>query len=342
MTAPAATRRRRWWKYLLILSGVGLATLLAALWYITTDSFQSYVRRRIVAEVERITGGRAEAGSFHIVPFHMQVEVRNITVHGREAATDVPLVHVDSLVAHVKVISFLRTEFGFHSLTLDHPVVHIAIGPDGTTNVPTPQAPQTPSERAPIERLFALSIDHLAVQNGELQWGDQKIPLDLAVHDTNLHMDYSFLRGRYDSHLSVGKVDTTFADFRPFSWMTATDFSLGTTFIDVKSLHWSSGRSSLQANGRITDFRNPRLDAVYDAHVDLAEAAAIARRHDLRAGVAELKGDGHWFLSEAMGVPLNEESLNAGEFTATGALTLRDLGWQDDQFTLKQASATSD
>ncbi|MGA2345369.1 MAG: translocation/assembly module TamB domain-containing protein, partial [Candidatus Sulfotelmatobacter sp.] len=153
---------------------------------------------------------------------------------------------------------------------------------------------------------------------------------------------YSFLRGRYESHLAVGKVDTTFAEFRPFAWMTAIDFSLGTTFVDVKSLQWSSGRSSVQASGRITDFRKPRLDAVYDAHVDLAEVAAIARRHDLRAGVAELKGDGHWFLSEAMGVPLNEESLNAGEFTASGALTLHDLGWQDDQFTLKQASATSD
>jgi len=122
VTGPTPTRRRRWWKYLLIASGLGFVTLLAALWYITTDSFQNYVRRRIVAEVERITGGRAEAGSFHIVPFHMQVEVRNITVHGTEAATDAPLVHVDSLVAHVKIISFLRTEFGFHSLTLEHPV----------------------------------------------------------------------------------------------------------------------------------------------------------------------------------------------------------------------------
>ncbi len=342
MTAPTTTRRRRWWKYLLVVSGLGFITLLAAFWYITTDSFQNYVRRRMVAEVERITGGRAEAGSFHVVPFHMQVEVRNITIHGKEAASDVPLIHVDSLVAQVKVISFLRTEFGFHSLSLEHPVVHIAIAPDGSTNVPTPQTPLTPSERAPIEQLFALSIDHLSVQNGELQWGDQKIPLDLTVHDTNLQMDYSFLRGRYDSHLAVGKVDTTFADFRPFAWMTAVDFSLGTTFVDVKSLQWSSGRSSLKASGRITDFRNPRLDAVYDAHVDLAEAAAIARRHDLRAGVAEFKGDGHWFLSEAMGTPPNEQAQNAGEFTASGALTLRDLGWQADQFTLKQASATSD
>ena len=63
----------------------------------------------------------------------------------------------------------------------------------------------------------------------------------------------------------------------------------------------------------------------YDAHVDLEEAAAIARRHDLREGTAEFKGSGRWSLNE---------------FTSSGALALRDLGWQDEQFAIKQASAT--
>ncbi len=74
---------------------VFLVAVLAGLWYTTTNSFQAYVRGRMVEEVERITGGRAEIGSFHVVPFHLQVEVRNITVHGKEAATDVPLAHAD-------------------------------------------------------------------------------------------------------------------------------------------------------------------------------------------------------------------------------------------------------
>ena len=63
-----------------------------------------------------------------------------------------------SLVAQVKVISFLRTEFGFYSLTLDHPVVHIAVAPDGTTNVPAPREPQQTSENSPIEQLFAFPL----------------------------------------------------------------------------------------------------------------------------------------------------------------------------------------
>ncbi len=327
MTDPAASPRR-WWKYLLLTTGVIVVAVLAALWYTTTNSFQAYVRRRVVAEMETITGGRAEIGSFHVVPFHLQVEVRNITVHGRESPSDVPLAHADSLVAHLKVISFLRTEFGFHSVTLEHPVIHIAIGPDGGTNVPTPKVMGTPSsQNTPIEQLFALSIDHLLMRNGELLWADRKIPLNFAVHGTDLKMDYSFLRGRYEGHLTVGKADSAVEEFRPFAWMTTVEFSLGTTFADVKSLRWNSGRSSLQANGRISDFRDLHLDGSYDAHVDLAEAAAIARRHDLREGSAEFKGSGQWSLKE---------------FSSSGSLALREIGWQNDQITLKRASATSE
>jgi translocation and assembly module TamB len=330
VSEPAA-RPRRWWRYLLIAAGVGVVAVAAALWYTTTESFQAYVRRRMVSEVERITGGRAEIGSFHIVPFHLQVEVRNITVHGKESAAEVPLAHADSLLAQVKVISFLRTEFGFYSVTLDHPVVHIAVAPDGTTNVPAPREYRKTllgaSENTPIEQLFALSIDHLSVRNGELLWGDRRIPLDFSVHDTGLQMDYSFLRGRYESRLLLGKVDSGFQDLRPFAWSTKVEFSLGAKLADVKSLKWSSGRSSLEASGRISDFRNPRIDGSYDARVDLGEAAAIVRRHDLREGVAEFKGSGHWSLNE---------------FNTSGVVGLRDIGWQDDQIAIKKASATSD
>jgi translocation and assembly module TamB len=331
--STAVARPRRRWKYLLISAGICVLLLLASLWYTTTDSFQAYVRWRMVAEVERITGGRAEIGSFHVVPFHLQVEVRNITVHGSEAVTDLPLIHADHLVAQMKVISFLRTEFGFHSLTLEHPVVHIAVAADGSTNLPALKLPPRTAETGPVEQLFALSIDHLSMRNGELLWGEHKIPLELAVQGANLQMDYSFLRGRYESHLSIGKVDTAVEDLRPFSSMTTVEFSLGTTFADIKSLQWYSGRSHVQASGRISNFQNPRVDAAYEAHVDLAEAGAIARSRDLREGSAEFKGSGHWSLNG---------SLNNAEFATSGLLALRDLVLQDDQIDFRKASVTSD
>jgi len=320
-------RPRRWWKYLLIAAGVGVVTLLAALWYSTTDAFQAYVRRRLVAEVERITGGRAEIGSFHVVPFHLQVEVRNITVHGKEGPDEVPLAHAESLLAQMKVVSFLRREFGFTSLSLERPVIHVSIAPDGSTNIPALPVAPPPLSAPPIEQLFTLSIDRLSVSHGEMLWADQKIPLNFTVDDANAEMNYSFLRGRYDGHLALGKVDTKLQDFRPFSWMTSIDFGLGPTFAEIKSLEWYSGRSSLEASGRVTDFHNPRIDGSYHAQVNLGEVAAIRRRKDLGEGYAEFKGAGHWSMNE---------------FMTSGSLAMRDLGWQDDQVAIKKAAVTAD
>lgn len=326
MTEPVAKPRRRW-KFLRIAAGVALLLSLAGLWYITTDSFQQYVRRRLIAEVERITGGRAEIGSFHVIPFRMQVEVRDITVHGTEDATEVPLAHADSLVAHLKVISFLRAQFGFHSVDLQHPVVNIAIAKDGTTNIPGTRITQSVSPAARVEQLFALSIDHLAMRNGDLFWGDHRFPLDLTVQDANVQADYSFLRGRYETYVAIGKVDTALEDLRPFSWMATMRVSMGTTFAEIESLEWNSGKSSVKASGRISDFRDPHLEGSYEARFNLTDAAAIARRNEIREGTAEFKGTGQW-------------SLNS--FSTSGSAVLRDVGWQNEDFAIRKVGASSD
>ena len=96
-------------------------------------------------------------------------------------------------------------------------------------------------------------------------------------------MDYAFLHRRYDGRLLLGLVDTKLMDCRPFTWMTAAEFSLGSDSAAVPSLKWNSGHSHFSASGQITDFRHPHFQGSYDAELDLGEAASIARRHDLRA-----------------------------------------------------------
>jgi len=46
---------------LLILAGTVCVAAVALSIYLNTESFQSLVRRRLVAEVERVTGGRAKS-----------------------------------------------------------------------------------------------------------------------------------------------------------------------------------------------------------------------------------------------------------------------------------------
>ena len=326
MSKHSAKPTRRWWKYLLIIAAIGLLSALGLLVYVNTDSFQSSVRRRVIAEVERITGGRVEISSIHTTPFRLQVDVRGITVHGRESATDVPLAHVDRIVARLKVISLLRSEFGFREVILEQPVVHVAFYPGGGTNFPQRRTGDVSGETA-VERLFALSISRFELRHGQILWDDQTIPVDFAAHDASLQMDYSFLRSRYDGRLQLGMVDTKLMECKPFAWMTTAEFSLASNSAVIPSLKWNSGHSHFSVSGQITDFRHPHLQGSYDAQVDLAEAASIARRRELRAGVLELKGHGDGTLDE---------------FVSNGVLTLRDLGWQNDQVSFSKASLNAD
>jgi translocation and assembly module TamB len=324
VTEPVSKPARRWWKYVLLLVGLGLLCVLSLLFYISTDSFQALVRRRLVAEIERITGGRAEIGSIHTVPFHLQAEVRNITVHGRESSTDVPLAHADAVVARFKVISILRSEFSFYEVILEQPVIHVAFYPDGTTNFP--KHVSNISAPTSVEQLFDLSIDRLESRHGHIIWDDQTIPLEFAARDTWLQMDYSYLHSRYNGRLLLARVDTKLPNCQPFSWMSSADFSLTSDSLAFSSLKWNSGHSHLSASGQITNFRRPVIQATYDAHADLTEAASITRRRELRGGSAELKGEGNWSLDQ---------------FASNGFLALRDLAWQDDRVEFSKAAFDS-
>src|SRR5438105_4561778 len=305
--------RRKVWRYLLWSMLAGILLFAGLGWYSTTDSFRSLVRQRLISTLERITGGRVELGSIHTVPFHLQLEVRDVTIHGGEQPGEVPYAHLNSLVAQVKIWSILQSEIGLNYVILDHPVIHIILYPDGTTNQPEPRL-KVASEKKPIEQLFALSINRLEVRHGEVLWGDQKIPLDFAVNDVAADMSYSFFRSRYDGNMLLGKADTLFKNYRPLAWTAEAHFSLGQNLIQVRSLNASSGRSRLQARGQVVDFSRPKIEGEYDLTVDVAEAAAIARRPEVRRGMLQLTGHGSW---------------SAQDFSSIGKALISNLDWRD-------------
>jgi translocation and assembly module TamB len=325
MTDNEAKPRRRFWKYLLLVA-LGTALVLASLvWYSTTDSFQSMVRRRVVAKLEKMTGGKVELGGIHTLPWRFRIDIRDLTIHGREKPGEVPYAQVDRLVAQLKVISVLQRELGFGSVLLDHPKVHVVLNPDGTTN--QPQAVGSTSAKSPLEPLFSLSISRLDVQKGELLWEDDRIPLDFVANDVSAGMSYSHLRHRFESYVILGKVDTRFKDFRPFSWRAEAQFGLGRDYIDVSSLKWSSGASHLEASARLSDFHRPKIEGKYKGTVDLGQISSIARQRDLRAGLADVEGKGSWSV---------EQFLSEGKFRA------RQLDWRSQNLTLQNAELSSD
>jgi len=305
---------RPYWKYLLLACAAAVVGLGAIAWYMTTDSFQAMVRRRFVAEVERVTGGRVELGSIHSIPMRFEVEVRNLTIHGREQPGDIPYAHVDRLLAQINLRSAWGGELSFHSVVLEQPRVHLLVYADGSTNQPAPEQ-KASSIGIQLQRLFRFSVNRLEVRQGELVWNDRTIPLDFLAHDISATMDYSLLRGRYEGSLAIGNVDSRWKDSLPAAWTAEVRFALGRNQLLIHSLKAASNRSRVEISGRMVDFRQPGISGQYDLTLDLAEVAAITHLADIRHGMLQLSGRGSW---------------SRGAFSADGKWDLVDFDWGGD------------
>jgi translocation and assembly module TamB len=318
---PPPQRRRILWKLFLsfcVFSLVGFGLLA---WYVTTDSFQQLVRRRVVASIEKIVGGRVELGELHTTPFRLRVDARNLTIHGREGSDEVPFLRIDRLQAEMKIISILSTTVGLHSLVLEHPVVHIIDYPDGTTNAPTPQM-RVASDRGPVEELISLSVSRIEVQRGELLWQDKKMPFDFTAGNLALLLNYSLLRRQYEARVVVGNADTRFQSYPSFAWRADASMVLARGRADIRSLTVTTGKSEFHFTGRLQDFHNPQLSGDYHGVADLGELAFLTRQAQLHKGMALFEGKGSW---------------NLQDFSIQGTVQAKDIEWSNDKLSTKNS-----
>lgn len=319
-TDPTPPQRRRiLWKLFLCFCLFSLIAFSLLGWYVTTDSFQQWARRRVVSSVEKMVGGRVELGELHTTPFRLRVDARNLTIHGREASDQIPFLHVDRLEAEMKIISLLSTTVGLHSLVLEHPVVHIIDYPDGTTNIPAPQV-KLPSDEGPVEQLISLSVSHIGVQQGELLWENQKVPVDFDARDLVLLLNYSLLRRHYEAHVAAGSVNTRFQKYPPFVWRADSSLILARGRAEISSLTVASGKSEIHFTGHLQDFHDPHLSGDYHGVADLGELASLTRQVEFRKGTVQFEGKG---------------SLNLHDFATQGTVQAKDLDWSNARVVMR-------
>ena len=288
-------------------------------WYVTTDSFQRIVRRRVIESAEKITGGRVELGELHTIPFRLRVDARDLTIHGREAPDQAPFLHVDRVQAEMKIISLLSTTVGLHSLEFDHPVVHIIDYPDGTTNAPVPAASLSTGQ-GPLEELISLSVSRIEVQQGEALWQDKRVPFSFAAKDLGLHLTYSLLRRHYEAHVVAGSIDSKLLEYRSFVWGADATLVLARGHVDLSNLTVKSGNSEIHFAGHLQDFHYPRISGEYHGVADLGELASVLKQAQLRKGSVQFEGKGSWSLQD---------------YATQGSIQAKDLEWSDAKLFLR-------
>jgi translocation and assembly module TamB len=322
---PTPTKKHKL-RRLLILAGLALALLLLGLlFYLNSGSFRETVRQRVISELRQMTGGKVEVESFAWNLSTLHFEARNVTIHGREAAGEVPYAHADRIGVDVKIVSFFTRKISLESVAIDHFVLHLMVYPDGTTNQPPPQ-PSAPSNEAPTQNLFDLAVKQIALRQGTLMLDQERIPFDLDGKDISAGMNYVPSQKAYDGHLDFTPLTIAYRNSPPMQAEMHVSFLLRSGEAEIKSLRISTGNSKIEASGTIRNYTNPELTLQYQASLDLAQVGNTAKWRQLRSGRAELKGAG---------------SYQNKRYSSQGTLSVRGLEWHDATARISAVDASS-
>ena len=263
-------------------------------WYASTPTFEKRVRRSVVSTLEQATGGRVELGAFRWRILHLELEADDLTIHGLEAQGEVPYAHVDRLLIRAKVISFFRAKIGLNLLQAEHPVIHLIVYPDGTTNQPKPKAVNNNGN--PIkDTLFDLAVDRTQVDNGLALVNQRATPFDLSAKDLGLVVTYQASHDAYRADLKVSDLVAGRGKREPVHSTLTMRVDLRRNSANMSSLRLQTGPSILDANATLTNFNDPQWQLAANGKIDVREVEALTAIPGLREGIVDLqvKGQGN-------------------------------------------------
>src|SRR5579884_1112626 len=315
VSPPVVKKIRRYWRLFYVAGLFLLLCINFLIIYLNSNSFRETVRRRVIADLERMTGGKVELQSFTWELTTLHFEAHNLTIHGREAANEIPYAHADRVDVGVKIVSFFTRKISLENVTLDGFVVHLMVYPDGSTNQPSPPASSSASnEKVSAKNLFDLAVKQVAVNNGTLMLNQERIPFSLSGKDISAGMSYVAGEHAYQGHLDLAPLTVTYSNAAPLPAEVHMNFLLRAKEAQIKSLKLSTKKSQLETEGTLSNYTNPALALEYQASLDLAEVADALKIAPLHAGRADLKG---------------AASYQNKRYASQGNLNVRDLEWHE-------------
>ena len=295
---PRPQRRPGRIALVLFLWALGIAALLLAglAIYATTPSFENRVRNAVVRELENGTGGRVELQHFGWRLIHLEFEADGLTIHGLEGPGEVPYAHIDRLFVRLKILSFFRPKIALNDLEADHPVFHLIVYPDGSTNQPQPKHQ---SNKPAKDAIFDLQIGRTVLNNGIVIVNQQAIPFHFAANDLGAQVSYVPADGHYTGAVHAEDIVVQRGQETPVHSVLDASLDVGRNSAALVSLTLQSGpqksakKTILRAAGTLTDFSNPHWEFTIKGAIDALEVRALAGVPGLDAGTAQLDAAGH-------------------------------------------------
>ena len=296
------TKPRRRAGHILLATGLWFAGLLAIalvalLVFADSPLFQKRIRHSIVADLESSTGGRAELGRFAWRLSHLEIEADNLTIHGLEAPDQIPYFHADRLYARLRIVSFFRPKIALSYLEADHPVFHLIVYPDGSTNQPQPLHPSPAS--ATSNQIFDLAIGRTALNDGVLIVNQRAMPFSLSASDLAAQVSFDPAHDRYLGAVHAQDIVTQRAADTPVHSTLDATIEAARNTLSLPSLSLRSGlegakqQSELHAAGSLTNFNDPHWQFTVQGAVDALALRALSGIPGLAGGTAQLNAAGN-------------------------------------------------
>ena len=308
------SRLRRFFLRHVPLAIAGLIVLLAFLvvglyFFASSARFENAVRKRLVAEIENVTGGKVEIASFHWRLLSLEAEADGVVIHGLEDPGEDPYAQIDRLRVGVSILDILSPHILLRDLEIARPRMHFIVYPDGSTNQPHPRKPHK-SNKPVLDTFFDLQAGHVAVDQGVLHYdsratafdyANRYLPLDFEAQNASLVMRYlpAALGTPELYRIEVGVTDLNLKRTMPRNKSLAVHGKLAATVdlertrVSLKSLRLTALRQggrerTLEVTGSLDDLNHPRWQAKIAGDLDMGLLNPITGYPDAPEGIAHL------------------------------------------------------
>lgn len=318
-------RPRRLWIVAGSLAVLALGLVLSVVLTLRSDWFREKVRQRIVAEVEKATGGRSEIGAFHFDWKQLRATVDGFVLHGSEPPDAPPLFRADSIAVGLKIVSALRRKVDISYLDVRHPQIDLIVDPDGHTNLPAPKIRR--AGKSTVETILDLAIGRFSLQDGAFEvLGRGKTPFDARGRNLRAEFKYDLSGLRYRGTVSAAPADFQWGAYRPVPLDVKLALACEKNRVQVDSGRLATAQSQAEFSGAIESLADFAGAFQYKARVALGEVARTFAWRTQLEGPVLLSG--------------NLRFHSASDYQAAGKLHAAGLLFRPDaRFTLRDFTA---
>lgn len=268
------------WRKTIGWTAVGLVVCVVVLclggyFFLKSGFFKNYAIGKIQQAVAQSTGGRAQIQSLGLELSSLTARLNNVTIHGTEIPSEPPLLHVDELTVSFKIESIVRRKVTLSELRIDHPVVNLHRDWEGNTNLP-----HSSSTTSGHTNVFELAVKHALLDRGEINYNDQKTPMEADLRNLNVDLGFEPLVQRYAGSISYDQGDLVYGQYEPLPHSFNAQFSATRSLFSLKFATLKLGSSELSLRGDVTDYSNPTATGNYTLRLhtqDLWRLSTAAR-----------------------------------------------------------------